>query len=302
MLAAFLTALFFALSSVFASKTTRLVGFFAANFARLWLSAVLLAGWAFSFGEGLRGAGFLLFLVSGVVGFGFGDLAFFAALPLIGSRLSALMVQCLAAPFAALMEWLWLGTKLDNLELLCGGTILAGVALAIAPSRKESGTFGAVVSPQHSRGLFYGLLASIGQAGGAVLSRKAYALARYSRDHIDGGTAAFQRIVGGLIVITLAYPVVRSLAARQTTETRPNWRAAWPWIVANCLAGATLGVSCYQWALATTPSAVVLPIVALTPLVVVPFAYFMEGERPTPRSLAGALLAVSAAATLARLR
>ncbi len=237
-----------------------------------------------------------------MVGFGFGDLAFFAALPLIGSRLAALMVQCLAAPLAALMEWLWLGTKLDPLEIACGALILSGVGLAVAPAKRRDGGDHPPTRPGHGRGLFYGLLAACGQAGGAVLSRKAYSLTHAAGQSIDGGTAAFQRVIGGLVIVTLAYPVARrTLSARRAASTR-DWSAAWPWIVANCLAGATLGVSCFQWALATTPSAVVLPIVALTPLIVVPFAYFMEGEHPSRRSLAGALLAVGAAAALARLR
>ncbi len=297
--AAFLTAVFFALSSVFAVQATRLVGFPNANFVRLWLSAGCLAAWAYGYGRGLQGAGLPYFILSGVAGFGFGDLAYFASLPLIGSRLASLMVQCLAAPLAALMEWTWLGTKLDALEMVCGGMILAGVGLAIAPQRGE----GAVpVSPDHGRGLFYGLLAAVGQAGGAVLSRKAYAVAHAEGQAIDGGTAAFQRIIGGLVVVSLAYPVLRRIVGRGSDAPGWRWRGAWPWIIGNCLAGAILGVSCYQWALGTTPSAVVLPIVALTPLVVVPFAYFMEGERPSARSLLGALLAVGAAAALARLR
>ena len=135
-----------------------------------------------------------------------------------------------------------------------------------------------------------------------MLSRKAYVVSHLSNVHIDGGTAAFQRIVGGVCFAALAYPISRRIMAARRTESSRNWRAAWPWIVVNCLAGATVGVSCFQWALATTPSAVVLPIVALTPLIVVPFAYFMDGERPGLRSLAGAALAVSAAAALARVR
>ncbi len=71
-------------------------------------------------------------------------------------------------------------------------------------------------------------------------------------------------------------------------------------MVANALVGATVGVSFLQCALATTPSAVVLPIVALTPLIVVPFAYFLENERPSARSLVGGALAVAAAAVLAQ--
>jgi drug/metabolite transporter (DMT)-like permease len=65
------------------------------------------------------------------------------------------------------------------------------------------------------------------------------------------------------------------------------------WILGNSLAGPALGVGCYQWALSGTPSGIVLPIVALTPLVVIPLAYVLEGERPSLRSLLGGLIAVA---------
>ena len=45
-----------------------------------------------------------------------------------------------------------------------------------------------------------------------------------------------------------------------------------------------------------------MPIVALTPLIVVPFAYFIEHERPGARSLAGGAVAVAATAALAYFR
>jgi drug/metabolite transporter (DMT)-like permease len=80
---------------------------------------------------------------------------------------------------------------------------------------------------------------------------------------------------------------------------KEKWRAAWLWVVLNGLAGPALGVSCYQWALKTTPTGIVLPIVAITPLVIIPFARYVEGERPTIRSLLGGLIAVAGAAALA---
>ncbi|MCL5096143.1 MAG: EamA family transporter [Candidatus Omnitrophica bacterium] len=58
-------------------------------------------------------------------------------------------------------------------------------------------------------------------------------------------------------------------------------------------------MSCYQWALKTTPTGVVLPIVATTPLVVIPFARFLEGDLLTPRSIIGGIVAVVGAAALA---
>ena len=60
-------------------------------------------------------------------------MALFQALPRLGSRLSLLLIQCLTAPFGALIEWLWLGTGLTGRQILCGITILAGVGVALTP-------------------------------------------------------------------------------------------------------------------------------------------------------------------------
>jgi len=44
----------------------------------------------------------------------------------------------------------------------------------------------------------------------------------------------------------------------------------------------------------------VLPIVAITPLVIIPFSTYLEGERPTVRSLVGGVIAVAGAVALAK--
>lgn len=66
----------------------------------------------------------------------------------------------------------------------------------------------------------------------------------------------------------------------------------WPWVVMNAISGPAVGVGCYQWALARHGTGVVLPIVALTPLVIIPFSRYVEGEQPRKRSLAGGFIAV----------
>ncbi len=297
MASAFAAAFCFALSAVFAHRTTRLVGVFTANMARIWIATVFLAVLATAHGNVLRGAGFLVFVVSGLVGYGLGDLALFAAYPRLGSRLTSLLMQCLASPFAAVLEWLWLGVRPGGVALLCGAAILVGVGLAVAPSGER------VPATAHRRvGVLFGVLAALGQAGGAVLSRKAYAITHAAGQEIDGVTVAFQRILGGVVITSAAYGLSRTVRRWRENEPNPAWHTAWPWVMANALAGATVGVSFLQRALASTPSALVLAIIALTPLIVVPFAYFLEHERPSVRSLLGGALAVAAAVVLAVVR
>jgi drug/metabolite transporter (DMT)-like permease len=264
----------------------------AANLARLVLGTVLLALWAHLFGKGLTGAGVWWFVWSGFVGFGLGDVALYETLPRLGARLSSLVVQCLAAVFGAMIEWLWLGTRLSMTQIGAGAVILAGVALALAPREHAHRERRMVVS-----GVLFGVLGALGQAGGAVLSRKGYQVTALAGQTLDGGTAAYQRIVGG-IGVALVFFIW--LQWRGNGEQRPTgaWRKAAPWIVANALTGPVVGVACYQWALGIAPSGVVLPIVATVPLAVMPLAYVLEGDRPSVRSLIGGAMAIAGVVAL----
>ena len=296
MIPSLLTALFFALSSLFANRSLKAVGMTRANIGRLLFAAVVLGALAHTLGQGLGGAGRNWLLLSGVVGMGIGDMAFFAALPSLGSRLTVLLTQCLAAPIGAVVEWVWLGTRVSPLQIAAGTVILAGIALALMPDRTNPPRV--TLRPV---GFLLGLLSAIGQGVGAVISREASLVAQHAGQSIDGITAAYQRTLGGLLV-TLAYFAIRYALRRRDglpsdLPTDASWRGH-GWIVANSACGAIIGVSCYQWALITTPSAIVLPLVACTPLVIIPFAIWFEGEHPSRRSLAGGLLAVAGAAVL----
>jgi drug/metabolite transporter (DMT)-like permease len=142
----------------------------------------------------------------------------------------------------------------------------------------------------------------VGQGGGAVLTRKAFDVARQAGQSIDGGTAAYQRILGGLLltaVVLFIHRRRRSSTAPQTTAGAGQaWKRAWPWVIANAVCGPALGVACYQWALYVAPTGIVLAIVATTPLAVIPFTMLLDGERPTARSLIGGAVAVLGAAAL----
>ena len=294
MLASLLTTLFFSFSVIFAARSSRILGGQLANLGRICLAAILLALWAHIFGAGLRGVSLPWFFLSGVVGFGLGDMALFGALPRIGPRLAILLTQCLAAPVAALVEWLWLGTTLRPVDLACAGVILAGVAIALAPdhgSDADRRTFWI--------GVLCGVGSALGQAFGAVLSRKANDVAALTHFPIDGGTAAYQRIIGGILMTVVAFAFTRRASFRMHAGQRDHpWRAAWPAVAGNALTGPAIGVGCYQWALKTTPSGIVLPIVATSPLVTIALSFFMDGVRPTRRAVAGSVVAVAGAVAL----
>jgi drug/metabolite transporter (DMT)-like permease len=304
MLPAVFTAMLFASSVIFGHRAAKLVGSLNANFWRVVLATLFLSLWAFTFGTGFSGGAVGWFAFSGVVGVGLGDFAYFYALPRLGPRVAALFNQCLMAPFGALIEWVWLGLHPTALQGLFGLVALGGVAIALRPGGATTNHPRISIS-----GLLLGLVGALGGAGGAVISRKAYEVVHANGMELDGITAGFQRMLGGFGLSLLIYFALRAAEARRKSSEdlapagsvaklgRP--RRVWPWVLANALAGQTLGVSCLQWALATSASAApVLVIVSTAPVLVIPLARIFEGERITIRAVAGALIAVAGVAGL----
>lgn len=297
MFAACLSTLLFSISVISGHRTAKLIGGVEANFWRLLLATAFLGAWAFTAGLGVKGAAFPLFFLSGLIGIGIGDAGLFQALPRLGSRLTLLLLQCLTAPIAALIEWLWLGTTLGLVQIAGIVIILAGVGVALVPGHHLS-----LPRPQLVTGGLFALMGALGNALGVVISRKAYAVTHANQETLDGGTAAFQRILGGLLIAALFLLVAKRHFIRlpggikrgsAPPSVRDKWRRIWPWVAMNSLAGQTLGVSCLQWALETTPTGIVMSIVALTPLTVIPLARIFEGEKITARSLLGGAVAVA---------
>lgn len=301
MFAAILTTLLFSLSALSGRRLTNHLSGSLANLLRLLVAATVVGSYSHLVGFGVGGPAFVWLFASGCLGFGIGDLALFQAYPRIGTRRTMVVVQCLAAPFAALTEWAWLGTVPGGWQACFGVIILAGVGVALMPARGEAGPTRGLLA-----GTLFGLLAALCQAWGAVLSRKAYAVSAAQDFAITGAgggvNAAYQRLLGGLLVSGL-FVIYLKLARPPGTDARPaNWARAWPFLIANGLCGPAFGVTCFQWALSAAPTGVVLPIVATTPLVVMPFAHYLEGDRITARTLLGGAMAVAGVVGLTLVR
>jgi drug/metabolite transporter (DMT)-like permease len=308
MIPAFITTVLWSYCVIAARRSIDQLGENAANLARILLALAVLAALAHLFGLGLGGGGLFYFFLSGVVGFGLGDIGIFYALPRLGSRLTLLMAQCLAAPIAGLAEWAWMGTTISLAQSIAVTIVLAGIVVAIIPGRMPDGRL-----PVFLAGTAFGVLSAAGQGMGAVLSRKAYAAAHYcghwtgSQTMADsvwmGATAGYQRLIGGTLVIVgycLLGRLIRSWRTYPRSSHRDDSRTSKAAYVAlTAASGPIFGIICFQWALATTPSAIVQPIVALTPLVVMPMAYVLEHERVDSRAIVGALLSTGGVTLLA---
>ncbi|HRQ88457.1 MAG TPA: DMT family transporter [Bacteroidia bacterium] len=294
MIAALLTTLFFACSAATGQRVAVRLGSAWGNLLRLFLAAVVLGVlvWILTPGA-IRWGSFVWFFASGLIGFGLGDVALFTAYERIGSRLTILLNLCLAPLFAMILEWVWLGNSLGWRVVLCALLILLGVVMAIRPGAKSRqkierrGRFGV--------GIVAAVVAGFGQGTGAVISRKAEAVALELGANGSGITAAFQRVVAGLLFSAVAVALIRLFGSPEEWKTwrTPLDRKILPWLVGASLFGPVIGVSCFQWALQSLESGIVLAVVALTPVVLMPLAMVTEGDHPSRLAVVGGVVAVA---------
>lgn len=289
MLPAFLTVVLWSLSVVCAARAATAFGGAFANRWRLVMAISLLAALLALAGIMPRGGSFLWLLASGAVGLGIGDLAMYRGYEVVGSRLIALLTQCLAAPIAGVVEWLWLDSAPRPLQIVWIAVTLGGVALALGPRSLPA------VSPARlRRGLVMGLLSACGLALAGVLTRRAGMSADGSGavlTGISGGIgAAFARNLGGAVV---AFVAGWMIAARSSAAPAGSGRHGWWWLTGTAICGPSLGVLCYQWALLESPAATVQAVLALVPVAVMPLAWMSEGDRPGAWAWIGAAVAVA---------
>ena len=286
---ALLAAFFFACSGVCGQRSSSLVGPVKANFLRLLLAALVMTGVTLAWGgvDLLSPAARRLYL-SGLVGFGIGDMALFFAFPRLGARLTLLINLCTAPLFGSMGDYLLLGTRIQPVHGLACALILAGVVVALG-SRSAPQAVG-----RHARlpGVLAALIAGLGQGTGATLSRYAQAAEAASGTALPSAVETCLRVIPGMLAVGLFWLLLPSRGATGPSQARPVTGKAAAWITANAACGAIFGVTCFQHALTQTSSAVVLSITATTPILVMPMTFYSELDHPSLRSIGGAAIAV----------
>jgi len=315
MFPALLATFCFACSAVCGQRLSRLMGSLRGNFWRLVLAAVVL--WVITlvfFGGSVRPETAGWYVLSGVIGFGLGDVALFLAYPHLGSRLTVLVLMSFGVFFGAVGDW-WLLHAPLRWELAGSiAVILTGLVLALHRPGEPL---------RWGRGLVFAIIAGWGQGFGAVLSRIAQTTAEQGGFAVPAISQTAQRATGGLAIAAIAYGVVRLAARRQTggatghaiaapTTSSAAGAAAVPvkyrknlpfWLLGSALFGPVIGVSAMQWALQVLhSSALVVAITATAPLMIVPLAHWLEREKTSPRALLGTAVSVAGVILTAFLR
>jgi uncharacterized membrane protein len=159
MLFALLAAFLFACSGVCAQRTSSMIGPVKANALRLAFATLVLGIWVLlTGGVDIHTTAARRLFVSGLVGFGLGDMALFFALPRLGARLTLLINLCTAPVFGLVGDRWLLGTRLEPFHALGCAVILIGVSQALLARKSRP-----AASTSRTAGFVAALIAGFGQ-------------------------------------------------------------------------------------------------------------------------------------------
>lgn len=282
--AALLTALFWTVTALAFESASLKIGSLALNIIRLvigfiFLSLFNLFNRGFLFPADATSENWMWLLLSGLIGFVFGDLFLFKSYTLIGSRF-AMLIMTLVPPITALSGFIILGEKLTGMNILGMCLTLLGISLAIF--NRGNGRTG--ISLKFSlRGLIFAFFGAIGQALGLVLSK-------FGMKDYDAFAATQIRIIAGIAGFAVLITFLgRWYNIRDGLSNRKGMISAG----IGSFFGPFLGVSFSLIAVKYTQAGIASTIMAIVPILIIPPAVLLFKQRVTLIEIIGALISVT---------
>ena len=232
-------------------------------------------------------------LVSGVVGYFFGDWCLFNAYLTIGSRYGQLFMT-LAPMFAAFSAWALIGQTLTGSALIAMLVTLSGIAISVF-GRGGKNHLLSLQLPL--RGVLFGIGAGLGQGLGLVLSK--IGLDAYTTDLTVSGfggntdyisfSANSIRCMAGLACF-LAWLGVRHGMPdfRKSLHDRAGLLA----MVVAVFSGPVIGVACSLMAVQYVEAGIASTLMAISPILILLPSYWLFKQKITLQSSVGAAVSV----------
>lgn len=216
---------------------------------------------------------------SGVVGLAIGDTAIFRAMSLIGPR-RTLVVWALVPPTTAALAVPCLGEAVT-------WPLAAGMALTVAGVLWVITERTADLAKVSLVGVGFAVLSMVCQSSGNILVKLGGA-------HTSALSISVVRLVVGAGFLAAHVAVVGELRSLG----RLRARGATSKLLLATFLGTYLGIWLSTAGLRYAPAAVAATLGSLSPVFVLPFVWAFDHERPTPRAVGGACLAVAGVAVL----
>ncbi len=291
-IAALFTSLCWALSALAYTISGRQIGSQVVNQIRVLLAffALLIINWVLLGQPIPLHAGFMRWmwlLLSGVVGLAIADTFLFRTYLLLGPRLGLLLLS-LAPIFSALIAWVVWRETLNLLQIAGIIITLAGIGWVVLQRRQVQ--MGDAPPELSKKGILFGIIAALGQAGGLILSRLGM------EEDFSPFAGTLIRMIAGLVFLWgTAIFRKQAVHALKTTLQHP---VALRWVIFGTFFGPVIGIAASLLALQHAKMGIASTIMALPPVFMLPISRYVFKERLGWKSIIGTVVAMAGIALL----
>ncbi|CAH6856650.1 Predicted permease, DMT superfamily protein [Vibrio chagasii] len=227
---------------------------------------------------------FWILAISGIIGIAIGDSAYFAALKRIGAN-KTLLLESLAPPLSGVLALMFLGAALTLQSWL--GVVITTLAVTFVVFQPSNSVSDDSTNQAQWSGIGYGLVASVCQASGVVISH--YALVAGDIPPLLG---ALIRLAIGVFAVMIIIPFVENKP--YSSIKRDLWEMTKLdklWLLSAIFVGTFLALWLQQIALKNANPAIAQTLIATSPVFIL-VIYALKGEKVSKQSLIGTLAAV----------
>jgi drug/metabolite transporter (DMT)-like permease len=304
-LAALFTALSWTVTALTFEAASKRIGSMIVNLLRLIIGLFFLSIFAWIYRGYLLpvdapGRTWFILILSGLVGFTFGDLCLFQSFVVIGARISMLLMA-LAPPMAAVISWIILGEEMTLKSWLGMIVTITGIILVVlkreqVPEKPEGRRKFRFNYPVW--GILLGLGGALGQSLGLVLSK----LGMHDPASVTAGgivqnyspfASAQIRVMAGITGFAILFTILGRWKA--TFQAISDHKAVLQ-LSLGAFFGPFLGVSFSLLAVQLTNTGIAATIMAIVPVLIIPPSILLFKEKVTLKEILGAILAVGGVA------
>ena len=238
--------------------------------------------------------------LSGIVGLALGDFGYFGTLVVLGPRRGVLLMSM--APIFSTVSACFILDEILGIWTLLGISItLIGVFIVIMEREKDDGER-LLSRKMKIYGVLLGIGGAVGQGLGAVISRYGMFLNDSGELSLDDGNPLINPLSATLIRMLAAsvfiWIVVFVMGKTGKVMKATRDRGAMKRVAGGAFAGPFIGVWLSMVAMSYVVAGVASTLMALMPVLVIPFVWIIYRERTNWRGILGALVAVAGVAVL----
>jgi drug/metabolite transporter (DMT)-like permease len=227
---------------------------------------------------------YILLLLSGIIGIGIGDSAFFAALNRLGERQTVLISETMAPLITIILATFIFAEHLSFPALLGVAAILGGIVIVVTERSENSNA----KNTHDIRGIVYGLIAASCQATGGIMTKAVFIM-----QDVDPLWSAMIRLIGGIAFLVIFIPIAGQHFLPQKTRTFNIWK----FVFIASLIGTFGGLAFQQMAFKYTYAGIAQTLIATSAVFVLVIAWI--NKKPVSlKAWAGAFCSIFGVALL----